>query len=117
MGRREEGDELLRELIPAGKELGKYRAEPFVLAGDVSSAPEHPGRGGWSWYTGAAGWFLRTVVEELLGVRVENGEIRAEPVLPKDWPGYTLDYQVFGVNYRISVWREGENLRKEVKKL
>ena len=68
LGRTEDGLELLRALLPERRRTQIYQAEPYVLAADVYAAPGHLGRGGWSWYTGAAGWYYRTAVEELLGL-------------------------------------------------
>lgn len=65
-----------------------YRIEPYVVAGDIASAPPHRGKGGWSWYTGAAAWTWRLGVEGLLGLTLEDGKLRIAPSLPADWPGY-----------------------------
>ncbi len=104
-------------LLPGGREEGVYQAETFVLSADVYANPDMAGRGGWSWYTGAAGWFLRVTMEELLGIRVRSGSLTVEPRLPEGWPGYALEYTVQGTRYRIAVRREGEKLHAEVKKL
>ena len=82
LGRAEDGLRLLEMLLPEGKEPVRYGAEPFVLAADVSAAPGREGEAGWSWYTGSAGWFFRTAAQELLGLRLRNGEIVFEPQLP-----------------------------------
>ena len=63
----------------------RYMVEPYVLAGDISGVEPHVGRGGWSWYTGSAAWMLRFGVEEILGLRLKNGEISIDPHLPGDW--------------------------------
>lgn len=89
LGRTEDGLELLRALLPERRRTQIYQAEPYVLAADVYAAPGHLGRGGWSWYTGAAGWYYRTAVEELLGLKVREGRLFVEPHLPEDWPGWT----------------------------
>ena len=78
-----EGLALLELLLPEGRDPRRYGAEPFVLAADVSAAPGHEGEAGWSWYTGAAGWFFRTAVQELLGLRLRRGEISFAPRLPE----------------------------------
>ena len=62
-----------------------YRREPYVLAGDVSGVGAQTGQGGWSWYTGAAGWTLQLGVGGILGVKPENGAVRLEPCLPTAW--------------------------------
>ena len=63
-----------------------YGLEPFAVAGDIETAQPHAGRGGWSWYTGAAGWLLRAAVESLCGVRLADGLLRVQPCLPPHWP-------------------------------
>jgi cellobiose phosphorylase len=70
-----------------------YRIEPYVIAGDVYASPPHIGRGGWSWYTGSAGWCYRLIVEELLGFRRRGERLELCPLLPADWPGYSMRYR------------------------
>jgi len=65
--------------------IDRYRVEPYVLAADIASAREHVGRGGWTWYTGSAAWTWRLGVEGILGLRLENGDVRIAPSLPKAW--------------------------------
>lgn len=69
-----------------GAEL--YRIEPYVVAGDIASAEPHRGRGGWSWYTGAAAWAWRLGVEGILGISMDEGKVRINPSLPSGWPGF-----------------------------
>lgn len=64
-----------------------YRREPYILAGDVSGVGDQCGRGGWSWYTGAAGWAWQLGVLEILGVRPQAGGVRVDPCLPTSWGG------------------------------
>jgi cyclic beta-1,2-glucan synthetase len=66
----------------------KYRAEPYVVAADVYSKPPHAGRGGWSWYTGSAGWMYRVAVESILGLTVSDRTLRVNPCIPREWPRY-----------------------------
>jgi cyclic beta-1,2-glucan synthetase len=66
--------------------LARYRVEPYVVAGDVYSAGLHAGRGGWTWYTGAAAWTWRLAVEGILGLRLVSGALLVDPVLPASWP-------------------------------
>ncbi|HEY2926884.1 GH36-type glycosyl hydrolase domain-containing protein, partial [Piscinibacter sp.] len=88
-------------------EVGVYKVEPYVVAADVYSVPPHTGRGGWSWYTGSAGWMYRLVVESLLGVHLqttaEGPVLRLTPCLPSDWPGYTLEYRHRETMHRLQV--------------
>lgn len=73
----------------APDELALYGTEPYAMAADISGGTEHLGRGGWTWYTGAAGWSYRLATEHILGIRLEAGKIRLAPCLPPDWDGYT----------------------------
>ena len=98
-GRREEGWAVLAALLPGETDPSVYLAEPYVLAGDVYAAPGHVGEGGWSWYTGAAGWMLRIVTEEILGLRRENGRLTVNPRLPETLRGSEATY--FGKRYRL----------------
>jgi cyclic beta-1,2-glucan synthetase len=70
------------------EEVARYRVEPYVLAGDVYSCPPWVGRGGWTWYTGAAGWAFRLGMEAILGLRKEDGQLRIAPCIPPGWKGF-----------------------------
>lgn len=107
LDRTETGWDLLRALLPEHHPGALYRAEPYVLAADVYAHPDHPGRGGWSWYTGAAGWYYRVAVEELLGLKVRNGVLTVSPRLPESWPGYEADWKLGDGVLRIRVRRGG----------
>jgi cyclic beta-1,2-glucan synthetase len=87
----------------SSREVECYKVEPFVLAGDVYGRPPHAGRGGWTWYTGAAGWLYRAGLETLLGVRREGNRLLFAPRIPKDWKGYTVTYRHGPTVYRINV--------------
>ncbi len=71
-----------------------YKVEPYVIAADVYSVEPHAGRGGWTWYTGSAGWMYRAGIEGILGIRREGERLIIEPCLPLEWPGYEADIQV-----------------------
>lgn len=88
--RADEALPLLEALIPENRDLPNYEGEPFVLAADVYSNPDNAGKAGWTWYTGSAGWFFRLVVEELLGLKLENGALTLSPRLPSSWEGCQL---------------------------
>ena len=102
-----EGWEVLRALLPEHHPTEEYRAEPYVIAADVSHAPGREGRAGWSWYTGAAGWYWQVAVGELLGLKVREGRLFVEPNLPTDWPGYSANWTLPGGLLRIQVRRTG----------
>src|SRR5690606_5773857 len=101
--------ELFRLICPVNhgatpEAVAVYRAEPYVVAADVYAVPPHVGRGGWSWYTGSAGWMYRLIVEALLGLRVEGGaRLRLEPRIPDDWDGFEMQYRHRETPYRIRV--------------
>ncbi|MBU1331599.1 MAG: cyclic beta 1-2 glucan synthetase [Gammaproteobacteria bacterium] len=83
--------------------IEQYKVEPYVVSADVYGVAPHAGRGGWSWYTGAAGWMYRFVVESLLGVQRIGNNMRLQPLLPANWPGFSLDYRFGSTLYRIEV--------------
>nr|WP_137678680.1 glucoamylase family protein [Parerythrobacter lutipelagi] len=92
-GEPEEALEIFHMICPGRRTASSegtehYRIEPYVIAGDIASAHPHRGKGGWSWYTGAAAWTWRLGVEGLLGLTLEDGKLRVAPSLPADWPGY-----------------------------
>jgi cellobiose phosphorylase len=74
-------------------EVATYRVEPYVVAADVYAVPPHTGRGGWSWYTGSAGWMYRLILESLLGVRRSAGTLRIAPCLPAAWKSFEVRYR------------------------
>jgi len=86
--------------------VATYKVEPYVMAADVYAAAPHTGRGGWTWYTGSAGWMYRLAVESLLGLRLEGDKLRLAPCLPADWPGFKLRYCYRDTLYRIAVVRD-----------
>jgi cyclic beta-1,2-glucan synthetase len=84
------------------QELERYRIEPYVVPGDVYAAP-HAGRGGWSWYTGSAGWLYRAGIEWMLGLRVRNGRLMLDPCIPRAWPAYAMTLRWGAARYEIAV--------------
>ena len=86
--------------------VGIYKAEPYVVAADVYTVPPHTGRGGWTWYTGSAGWLYRLVVESLIGLRVEAGKLQFVPCVPAEWKEFKVRYRYRETNYAITV-RQG----------
>ena len=87
--------------------IATYRVEPYVVAADVYAVPPHTGRGGWTWYTGSAGWMYRLIVESLLGVRLDVDKLRFEPCLPADWPSYKVHYRYRETVHHITVTQTG----------
>jgi cellobiose phosphorylase len=102
MGKHDRAWELARMINPGSHTADAdavqvYKIEPYVLAADVYSVAPHVGRGGWSWYTGSAGWMYRLLVEALLGLSLQEGRLRIRPCVPSSWAGYNLRY-VFGAS-------------------
>jgi cyclic beta-1,2-glucan synthetase len=81
----------------------RYKVEPYVLAADVYSVPPHVGRGGWTWYTGSAGWLYRAGIESILGVRLHGESLLIDPCIPRAWPGFALTLSHRGAMYEVSV--------------
>jgi cyclic beta-1,2-glucan synthetase len=81
----------------------KYKVEPYVVAADIYSAKGFEGQGGWTWYTGSAGWMYRFLVEDLLGLRLEVDTLSFSPLLPPEWNEYTLHYRYRNTIYHIRV--------------
>jgi cyclic beta-1,2-glucan synthetase len=71
-------------------DMHRYKVEPYVVAADVYAASGHVGRGGWTWYTGSAGWMQRAGVESILGLRIEGGALLLDPCIPRSWPGFEI---------------------------
>ena len=83
--------------------IHRYKVEPYVVCADVYSSPELVGRGGWTWYTGSAGWMYRTAVEGILGIHLRGGILSIEPCIPRGWPGFEITYKHGRSRYRIAV--------------
>jgi cyclic beta-1,2-glucan synthetase len=100
--------ELFRMLNPIGRtssraSVQRYKVEPYVVAGDVYAEPPHVGRGGWTWYTGAAGWLYRAGLEWILGFRMGGMTFSIDPCIPRYWPSYSIDFRYHSATYRIKV--------------
>ena len=85
------------------QDVETYKVEPYVAAADVYAVDPHAGRGGWTWYTGSAGWMYRLIVESLLGLRREGACLHIDPRLPPHWPGFRFTYRVGGTIYRCRI--------------
>jgi cyclic beta-1,2-glucan synthetase len=108
MGNTERAWELFEMLNPVRlaatmEDCARYRLEPYAVAGDVHAAAPHVGRGGWSWYTGSAGWMYRLLVESLLGIERVGERLVLAPQLPRGWPGFRLQYRYRATSYAIDV--------------
>jgi cellobiose phosphorylase len=88
--------------------IDTYRVEPYVAVADVLSIDPHQGRGGWSWYTGSAGWMYRLILESMLGIRLEGSRLQIEPRIPSHWNGFSVSYKHGDAHYEIVVERATE---------
>ncbi len=92
-------------------DVGRYRLEPYVVAGDVYSHPDHRGRGGWSWYTGSAGWMYRAAIESILGLRRAGATFSVDPCIPSTWPEYQIVWRIGETRYNVAVSNPGRRCR------
>ena len=92
-------------------DVQRYKVEPYAVAADIYSVAPHEGRGGWTWYTGAAGWLYRAGIEAILGIRRRDAFLVVAPCIPKDWPGYEADFRFRTARYEIVVENRGGGQR------
>jgi cyclic beta-1,2-glucan synthetase len=83
--------------------LQQYKVEPYAVAADIYSVAPHAGRGGWTWYTGAAGWLYRAGVESILGLRKQGNHLVLAPCIPKQWPRFEVAFRHASARYEIAV--------------
>ncbi|HEV2883412.1 MAG TPA: glucoamylase family protein [Pyrinomonadaceae bacterium] len=83
--------------------LHKYKVEPYVAAGDIYAVPPHTGRGGWTWYTGSAGWMYRAGLESILGFKLQGARLQIDPCVPRWWREFEITYRRGASTYRIKV--------------
>ena len=89
-------------------QIATYKVEPYVIVADIYSLAPHTGRGGWTWYTGAAGLLYRLLIETLLGLSLEGDKMRLDPRLPAKWDAVTIHYRHRQTQYHIRIMRSGE---------
>ena len=89
--------------------IQRYRVEPYVVAADVYGVEPHIGRGGWTWYTGSAGWMYRLLIESFLGIELDVDKLRFTPCLPEAWTTFQIHYRYHDTFYHISFDNEGPN--------
>jgi cyclic beta-1,2-glucan synthetase len=83
--------------------IHRYKVEPYIVAADVYAEPPHIGRGGWTWYTGTAGWMYRAGIEWLLGFRVRGALLYLDPCIPRAWPCFEIVFRYRSSRYNIVV--------------
>jgi cyclic beta-1,2-glucan synthetase len=108
LGMGDEAMELFHLINPinhmrTAEDVERYRVEPFVMAGDVYAHPMHVGRGGWTWYTGSAGWMYQGAVRALLGLKRNGRTISLDPCVPSVWPEYSVEWRIESTRYRFVV--------------
>jgi cyclic beta-1,2-glucan synthetase len=108
LGSGDEAVELFHMLNPVNHtrtaaDVERYKAEPYAVPGDVSAHPAHAGRGGWTWYTGSAGWMYRAGLESILGLRRRGSAFEMDPCIPSSWPDFTLVWRFGRTRYEVSV--------------
>ncbi len=87
--------------------INTYKVEPYVVAADVYAVAPHIGRGGWTWYTGSAGWMYRLIMESLLGLRLTVDRLHFEPVVPTSWKSFVVHYRFRETVHHVTVRFEG----------
>jgi cyclic beta-1,2-glucan synthetase len=119
MGDKERAWELFAMLNPVNHsatvaDMERYKVEPYVMSADIYAAQPHTGRGGWTWYTGAAGWMYRLSVETLLGLHREADHLRITPCIPPHWDTYKIRYRYLETYYHITLVRAGDPSEQRV---
>ena len=112
LGMGDEAMELFHMINPINhmrnaEDTERYRAEPYAVAADVYAHPMHVGRGGWTWYTGSAGWMYQAAIQSLLGLRRNGATMSVNPCIPAVWPQYSLDWTIGRTRYRFTVSNPG----------
>ncbi len=108
LGYGDEAVELFHMLNPinhsrTAAEVEQYKTEPYAVAGDVYDHPSHRGRGGWTWYTGSAGWMYRVALEGILGLTRRGAFFTLDPCIPSSWPSYSIEWRFGKTRYTIEV--------------
>ena len=83
-----------------------YKVEPYVMAADVYAVSPHVGTGGWTWYTGSAGWTYQLITESLLGIKLAGDQMSFDPCIPEDWGTYKIHYRYKETVYHITFMQE-----------
>jgi cyclic beta-1,2-glucan synthetase len=81
----------------------RYKVEPYVIAADIYAERPHVGRGGWTWYTGSAGWMYRAGIEWILGFRFRRGEVHLDPCIPRAWRSFKIEFRYHSSRYEVVV--------------
>ena len=109
--------ELLKMINPLNRgislnEISKYKVEPYVIAADVYAEPKHKGRGGWTWYTGSAGWMYQLIIGSFLGISKKADKLEFNPCIPSEWKTFKIAYRYIETYYHLSFLQTEENNKK-----
>jgi cyclic beta-1,2-glucan synthetase len=85
------------------EKANRYQVEPYVVAADIYSVEPHTGKGGWTWYTGSAGWMYRLGLEVILGIKRSGAQLQISPCIPPEWPGFAVKYRYGETLYQVQV--------------
>jgi cyclic beta-1,2-glucan synthetase len=113
LGEFEKLDDLVKMMNPiyhsnTNEKANDYRVEPYVIAADIYGQPPYEGRGGWTWYTGSAGWMYRLIMEGIIGFEKRGAFIHLNPKLPASWDKVEVAYRYFDTTYEITIQRNGK---------
>lgn len=116
MGDHKHTFELLSMINPinhgkSAEDVSIYKVEPYVMAADVYGVTPHTGRGGWTWYTGSAGWMYQLIIESFLGLKREGDSLWFEPCVPADWSAFKVNYRFKETMYKIEISPLASNTR------
>ena len=94
--------------------IAKYKVEPYVMTADIYAEPLHMGRGGWTWYTGSAGWMYQLIIESFLGLKRKGNILEFESCIPSAWESFKIKYQFIDTIYHITVLQDKNQTALEV---
>jgi cyclic beta-1,2-glucan synthetase len=112
LGQADKAVELFSLLNPINRtttraDVHRYKVEPYVIAADIYSVSPHAGRGGWTWYTGSAGWMYRAGLEWILGFHLQGSRLKLTPCIPPHWPGFEIAFRYRATRYEILIENPG----------
>ena len=117
IGNRKRTWELLQMINPLNRgntaqNIAIYKAEPYVIAADVYAEPLHKGHGGWTWYTGSAGWMYQLIIHSFLGLKREGNTLQFSPCIPEEWKTFEIEYGFMDSNYHIRFIQTASEVNK-----
>lgn len=120
IGNRKKTWELLQMINPINRtsskdKITRYKTEPYVIAADVYAEPKHKGQGGWTWYTGSAGWMYQLIIHSFIGLKREGNTISFTPCIPEEWSHFEMYYCFEETNYHIQFIQSGLQMHKSMK--